>query len=59
MYVFVEILRLQFSYAPLISRFFIFASDIVHYGTEAQKEKYLPKMITGEWIAAIASKGML
>jgi acyl-CoA dehydrogenase len=34
-------------------------SDIVspyieHYGNEATKKKYLPKMVTGEWIAAIA-----
>jgi alkylation response protein AidB-like acyl-CoA dehydrogenase len=27
---------------------------IVWYGTEAQKEKYLPKLATGEWIAAYA-----
>ncbi len=27
---------------------------ILHYGTEAQKEKYLPKMVTGEIISAIA-----
>jgi alkylation response protein AidB-like acyl-CoA dehydrogenase len=25
---------------------------IVYYGTDAQKEKYLPKLVTGEWIAA-------
>ncbi len=25
---------------------------IVYYGTESQKEKYLPKLVTGEWIAA-------
>jgi len=25
---------------------------IVYYGTEAQKEQYLPKLISGEWIAA-------
>lgn len=25
---------------------------IIYYGTEAQKEKYLEKIITGEWIAA-------
>ena len=34
-------------------------SDIVtpyidHYGNEATKKKYLPKLISGEWIAAIA-----
>jgi acyl-CoA dehydrogenase len=34
-------------------------SDIVcpyieHYGNETTKKKYLPKMVTGEWIAAIA-----
>lgn len=34
-------------------------SDIVtpyidHYGTASTKQKYLPKLITGEWIAAIA-----
>ncbi len=27
---------------------------IVYYGTEAQKKKYLPKIATGEWIAAYA-----
>jgi alkylation response protein AidB-like acyl-CoA dehydrogenase len=27
---------------------------IVWYGTDAQKEKYLPKLATGEWIAAYA-----
>jgi alkylation response protein AidB-like acyl-CoA dehydrogenase len=27
---------------------------IVWYGTEAQKKKYLPKLATGEWIAAYA-----
>ena len=27
---------------------------IVFYGTPAQKEKYLPKMMTGEWISAYA-----
>ena len=27
---------------------------IVWYGTEAQKQKYLPKLATGEWIAAYA-----
>ncbi len=27
---------------------------IVYYGTEAQKEHYLPKLATGEWIAAYA-----
>ncbi len=27
---------------------------IVWYGTEAQKRKYLPKLATGEWIAAYA-----
>src|SRR5579872_750457 len=27
---------------------------IVFYGTEAQKEKYLPKLATGEWIGAYA-----
>jgi alkylation response protein AidB-like acyl-CoA dehydrogenase len=27
---------------------------ILHYGTEAQKQKYLPKMVTGETITAIA-----
>lgn len=25
---------------------------LVYYGTEAQKEKYLPKLVSGEWIAA-------
>jgi butyryl-CoA dehydrogenase len=27
---------------------------IVWYGTEAQKQKYLPKLATGEWVAAYA-----
>ena len=27
---------------------------VVWYGTEAQKHKYLPKLVTGEWIAAYA-----
>ena len=27
---------------------------IVHFGTKEQKEKYLPKLATGEWIAAYA-----
>src|SRR5690242_14931766 len=27
---------------------------VVWYGTEAQKQKYLPKLATGEWIAAYA-----
>jgi alkylation response protein AidB-like acyl-CoA dehydrogenase len=27
---------------------------IVYYGTEAQKERYLPKLATGEWLAAYA-----
>lgn len=26
----------------------------MHYGTEEQKEKYLPKLCSGEWISAIA-----
>lgn len=25
---------------------------LVYYGTEAQKEKYLPKLVSGEWVAA-------
>lgn len=32
----------------------IVAPYIDHYGTEATKKKYLPKMISGEWIGAIA-----
>jgi len=27
---------------------------IVYYGTEAQKQRYLPKLATGEWLAAYA-----
>lgn len=27
---------------------------IVHYGTEEQKKNYLPKLVSGEWISAIA-----
>ena len=29
---------------------------ICNYGTKEQKEKYLPKLASGEWIGAIASK---
>ncbi len=32
----------------------IVAPYILHYGTEEQKKKYLPKMASGEWIGAIA-----
>ena len=32
----------------------IVADYFVHYGTEAQKQRYLPKMVSGEWIGAIA-----
>lgn len=32
----------------------IVAPYILSYGTEAQKEKFLPKMVSGEWIGAIA-----
>lgn len=32
----------------------IIAPYIVHYGTEAQKQRWLPKMVTGEIIGAIA-----
>ena len=32
----------------------IVAPYILHYGTEAQKQKYLPKLATGEMIGAIA-----
>lgn len=37
---------------------FLMHSDVVceyllHYGSEAQKHKYLPKMISGEWIGAL------
>lgn len=27
---------------------------IVYFGTEAQKQKYLPKLVSGEWVAAYA-----
>src|SRR5207245_6073917 len=27
---------------------------LVYYGTEAQKQKYLPRLATGEWLAAYA-----
>ncbi len=30
----------------------LFCSPIVNHGTELQKQKYLPKMATGEWIGA-------
>lgn len=32
----------------------IVADYLIHYGTEAQKQRYLPKMASGEWIGAIA-----
>lgn len=32
----------------------IVAPYILHYGTEEQKQKYLPKMATGEYVGAIA-----
>ena len=32
----------------------IVAPYILHYGTEAQKQKYLPKLATGEMVGAIA-----
>ena len=32
----------------------IVAPYILHYGTEAQKQHFLPRMATGEWIGAIA-----
>ena len=32
----------------------IIAPYLLHYGTEAQKQKYLPKMATGEMVGAIA-----
>jgi alkylation response protein AidB-like acyl-CoA dehydrogenase len=32
----------------------IVAPYLLHYGSEALKKKYLPKMATGEWIGAIA-----
>ncbi|KAL3320108.1 hypothetical protein Ciccas_001221 [Cichlidogyrus casuarinus] len=46
------------SYANTSGPGFSLHSDIVmpyisHYGTKAQKEKYLPKMTTGEWIGAL------
>ncbi len=32
----------------------IVAPYILHYGTEAQKKKYLPKLVSGEMVGAIA-----
>jgi alkylation response protein AidB-like acyl-CoA dehydrogenase len=32
----------------------IVAPYLLHYGTEAQKQRFLPRMATGEWIGAIA-----
>ena len=32
----------------------IVAPYIAHYGSDAQKKKYLPKLVSGEWIGAIA-----
>ncbi len=35
----------------------IVAPYILHYGTEAQKQKYLPKLASGEMVGAIAMSG--
>ncbi|WP_257556026.1 acyl-CoA dehydrogenase family protein [Sphingobium sp. CFD-2] len=32
----------------------IVADYIIHYGSEVQKQRFLPKMISGEWVGAIA-----
>lgn len=32
----------------------IVAPYIIHFGTEDQKQRYLPKLVSGEWIGAIA-----
>ncbi|WP_097093724.1 acyl-CoA dehydrogenase family protein [Novosphingobium sp. Chol11] len=32
----------------------IVADYLVHYGSDTQKARYLPKMVSGEWIGAIA-----
>ena len=32
----------------------IVADYIIHYGSEEQKHRYLPRMVSGEWVGAIA-----
>lgn len=32
----------------------IVADYLIHYGSVAQKERYLPRMVAGEWVGAIA-----
>lgn len=32
----------------------VVAPYILHYGSEAQKERILPKMVSGEWVGAVA-----
>ncbi|MGD9810516.1 MAG: acyl-CoA dehydrogenase family protein [Sphingobium sp.] len=32
----------------------IVADYFIHYGTETQKQRYLPRMVSGEWVGAIA-----
>jgi alkylation response protein AidB-like acyl-CoA dehydrogenase len=39
--------NLSFSMCPLLTQGAI--DMLLHYGDEGQKEKYLPKMVTGEW----------
>lgn len=54
---FIEVLGLSGCAGPAVG--YPLHSDIVtpyilHYGSEAVKKKYLPKMVSGEWIGAIA-----
>lgn len=32
----------------------IVADYLIHYGSEAQKQRYLPRMVSGEWVGALA-----
>ena len=49
-----EIARTGFSGVGFGLHSEIVAPYILHYGTEAQKQKYLPKLATGEMVGAIA-----
>jgi glutaryl-CoA dehydrogenase len=46
-----EIERVDSGYRSMISvQASLVSTAILHYGTEAHKKKYLPKLMTGEWI---------
>lgn len=50
-----ELAKTHNGYTTLVScHVGIGSVGIVEFGTEAQKQKYLPKMATGEWIGAFA-----